>query len=156
MHLLGPYRRLMPRVLGGPGGVGVFLWARHPCRRRAGRRAREGYAEPRPSGRLAARAVHPLHSRPETRRTKPGTRNTKPEIQNPKLETRKLKLETRSPGHSPKVGIPVETFTNGQQGRFIAETRNRERESFFITSTEEKYPHKAVPEQNSKPETLKA
>ena len=28
---LGPYRRPMPRILGGLGGVGVFLWARHPC-----------------------------------------------------------------------------------------------------------------------------
>ena len=28
---LGPYRRPMPRVLGGPGGVGAFLWARYPC-----------------------------------------------------------------------------------------------------------------------------
>ena len=22
----------MPRVLGGPRGVGIFLWARYPCR----------------------------------------------------------------------------------------------------------------------------
>ena len=29
---IGPYRRPMPRVLGGPRGVGVFLWARYPCR----------------------------------------------------------------------------------------------------------------------------
>jgi len=29
---LGPYRRLMPRVL-NPEGVGVFLWARYPCMR---------------------------------------------------------------------------------------------------------------------------
>ena len=28
---LGAYRRPMPRVLGGPRGVGVFLWARYPC-----------------------------------------------------------------------------------------------------------------------------
>jgi len=29
---LGPYRRPMPRVLGGfQGGVGIFLWARFPC-----------------------------------------------------------------------------------------------------------------------------
>jgi len=31
---LGPYRRLVPRVLGGPMGLGVFLWARYPCRGR--------------------------------------------------------------------------------------------------------------------------
>ena len=31
-HPLGPYRRPMPRVLGGPRGVDVFLWARYPCR----------------------------------------------------------------------------------------------------------------------------
>ena len=29
---LGPYRRPMPRVLGDPRGVGVFLWARYPCK----------------------------------------------------------------------------------------------------------------------------
>ena len=104
----------------------------------------------------------------ETRRTKPGTRNPehgtrneKHEARNPRFKPRSLKYEIRNlkpevRGYSPKVGFPVETFTNGQQGRFIAETRNRERESFFITSTEEKYPHKAVPEQNSKPATLKA
>ena len=28
---LGPYRRPMPRFLRGPGGIGVFLWARYPC-----------------------------------------------------------------------------------------------------------------------------
>ena len=28
---LGPYRRPVPRVLGGPRGVGVLLWARCPC-----------------------------------------------------------------------------------------------------------------------------
>ena len=27
---LGPYRRPVPRVLGGPRGVGVLLWARYP------------------------------------------------------------------------------------------------------------------------------
>ena len=32
---LGPCRRPMPRVLGGPGGVGVFLWARYLCTVRA-------------------------------------------------------------------------------------------------------------------------
>ena len=29
---LGPYRRPVPRVPGGPGRVGVFLWARYPCK----------------------------------------------------------------------------------------------------------------------------
>ena len=29
--LLGLYRRPVPEVLGGSEGVGVFLWARHPC-----------------------------------------------------------------------------------------------------------------------------
>ena len=28
---LGPYHMPMPRVLGGPRKVGVFLWARYPC-----------------------------------------------------------------------------------------------------------------------------
>ena len=28
---LGPYRRPMPRVLGGSWGVRVLLWARYPC-----------------------------------------------------------------------------------------------------------------------------
>ena len=28
---LGPYRRPVPRVLEGPRGLGVFLWARYPC-----------------------------------------------------------------------------------------------------------------------------
>ena len=28
---LGPYRRPMPRVLGGPRGVDAFLWGRYPC-----------------------------------------------------------------------------------------------------------------------------
>ena len=32
MHPLGFYRRPMPRVLGVPRGVSVFLWARDPCR----------------------------------------------------------------------------------------------------------------------------
>ena len=31
---LGPYPRPMPRVLGCPRGVGVFLWARYPCTNR--------------------------------------------------------------------------------------------------------------------------
>ena len=29
---LGPYRRPMPRVLGSPRGLRIFLWARYPCR----------------------------------------------------------------------------------------------------------------------------
>ena len=29
--LLGPYRRPMPRVLGGSWGGRSFLWARYPC-----------------------------------------------------------------------------------------------------------------------------
>ena len=28
--LLGPYCGLIPRVLRGPRGLGVFLWVRHP------------------------------------------------------------------------------------------------------------------------------
>ena len=34
---LGPYRGPMPRVLGGPGGVGFFIWARYPCTLRSTR-----------------------------------------------------------------------------------------------------------------------
>ena len=29
---IGPYSRTMPRVLGGPRGVGVSSWARYPWR----------------------------------------------------------------------------------------------------------------------------
>ena len=28
---VGPYGGTMPRVLEGPRGMGVFLWARYPC-----------------------------------------------------------------------------------------------------------------------------
>ena len=30
-HPVGPNSRTMPRALGGPRGVGEFLWARCPC-----------------------------------------------------------------------------------------------------------------------------
>ena len=36
---LGLCSRLISRVLGGPRGVGVFLWARYPCRRTSPPRA---------------------------------------------------------------------------------------------------------------------
>ena len=46
---LGPYRRPMPRVIGGPKEVGGFLCARYPCDRlwhdpAEARMQREGYA----------------------------------------------------------------------------------------------------------------
>jgi len=39
---LESYHSPMPRVLGGPRGVGVFLWARHPFRPARPGRARLG------------------------------------------------------------------------------------------------------------------